>query len=768
MKPWSPSAQSLLLCTPLIGDEASVRQTAPTPSALTIGTESVNGWLVPPERVLTFPVQLTRDSRLSMRIGIGMGLSRSNHVPGAMPRGRGHGPPLPPRPEDMPPPDAGMQPVRPPGPNDLGLRVEFTPDGGAESRVVYQLPPEDVPGCLQAWLTVDTSLAQPGPVRGELEFVASGPLAGNPGTQVLWGQPSIYEPVSRPHRNVLLIGVDTLRADAVSPCGARPEVTPNLQRFSESATLFKQARSQAPWTLPSFASVITGLMPAKAGATGISRSIPDRTSTLGEMVLPYGYATFTVCSTPWLGNPTSGFQQGMETLAFLVEPTAQIQVARAEEFISDSMHRDWVCFIHIMDPHAPYEPPEQYRKELCDPNYKGDFPSGYEGGDVRLQPSVVSVEEEIRQIRNLYDAEVANVDAAMADLFAFLDENGLTDETLIIFCSDHGEEFYEHDGYGHGFTQYDEVVHVPLVIRGAGFPEGLQLDTSVANTDILPTILRFLEIPQPRELMGLPLQEVVANGDEMSERAVCGEETARQEGNPLVYSLRWPYKCIAGLISKEVVLYDLAADPMETTDVQADHPEQLAGLAKDIATLVRPQQSAFHCLIAINPLEPPHTFTGTLRIPGGIQSVQTYFFGPADSYSITGDSLSFSILTSLDQTAGLDLTQSPGISLPAMPIKHLVIVPSPGASAMEATVLMDGAVEEGRFFPYGTNVPQPSGSASLQLDSFPLAPYLPAPEAQFPTSFFIWGARGSEEIDELHPMDPQTVEQLRALGYLGD
>jgi hypothetical protein len=458
----------------------------------------------------------------------------------------------------------------------------------------------------------------------------------------------------------------------------------------------------------------------------------------------------------------------METLDFLMQPLAQIQVERAKRFISESMDRDWVCFIHIMDPHSPYEPLERFRDMLCDPDYSGQFQSRYEGGDVRLEPGVVSPEEEIRQVRNLYEAEVANVDAAMGDLFDFLDENGLTDETLIIFCSDHGEAFSEHDSFGHGLTQYDEAVHVPLIIKGPGFREGLAVDACVGNIDIVPSILRYLQIPQPDELTGVPLQDIVTNDDATNERVTFGEETAPQSRSPQVYALRWPYKCVFNLINDGSELYDLAADPAETVNLREDRPEDLSRLVTDIAALVRPKQSAFHCMVLINQEERPRTFSGTLTVPGGIQSVQAFLLGPQDSYTVSGDTLTFSISTALDQAARLDLMQFQGIPLAPMPIKHLVLVPSDQAATMSVEISTDGGLIAPLFFPYGTDVPEYTGSVSLPIDSFPLAPCFPPPEARFPSSLLIWGMRGSEETEEPRPMDPQTIEQLRALGYIVD
>ncbi|HDS29535.1 MAG TPA: DUF229 domain-containing protein, partial [Firmicutes bacterium] len=738
----------------------------PLTEKLTIGDECVNGWLAPPEGVLRFPVEVEENSRFSCRIGIAFSLPRSMtrpRLPHEMPGGH---------PEDFEPlPPHLSRPVLPPRLDNIKLSIEFFPensDGSISPTVIFQLPPDKVPDLEHNWYDVNVSLDNIAPAKGELKFFASGPAFGNPNLQILWGQPVIYTPLDEPRRNVLLIGIDTLRSDALSPYGARPEVTPNLTKFSESATLFEQARSQAPWTLPSFASIVTGLMPTKAGATGTHRSIPEKTTTAGEMLLPLGYATFTVCSTPWIGGPTSGFQQGVETTVFLPEHRAQIQVERAKRFITESIDRDWFCFIHIMDPHEPYEPPEEYRKILCDPDYSGIFPTGHVGGDIRLEPGVVSVEEEIRHVRNLYDAEVANVDAAMSDLFRFLDENGLMDDTLIIFCSDHGEEFYEHDGFGHGFTQYDELVHVPLIVKGGDFPEGHRISKPVANLDILPTILSYLDIEKPDDLPGFPLQDTVHSPESIPERIIFGEETARQKGIPLIYSFEWPFKCIFNVANFDVELYHVENDPSELSDIRTEYPDQLASLIMNIAAFIRPQNSAYHLMVAMNPMHSPRIFSGTLKIPGGIEYVEPYFLDSSDTYFQNGDTLQFAISTNIDLTVQEDTEMIRNIPLTVMPVKHLVIIPSPDADYMEINVSIDEESDSDWFFPYGTNQPEALHNVTVHLDSFPLTPYLPQPESHFPSSLYIWGIRGLENFMDTHELDPETIEQLRALGYIDD
>jgi arylsulfatase A-like enzyme len=654
---------------------------------------------------------------------------------------------------------------------DLSLKVEFAPTGQdgkprGQPSIIYELPTEDFTKCMQEWLLVDLPLDEIAPSKGELRFVADGPKAGSEDFQVLWGQPALYVPRRESHKNVLLIGVDTLRTDAISPTGGKSEITPNIQAFSEGATVFTQAHSQAPWTLPSFASIITGLMPSKAIEAEMGQLISKRTTTVGEYLLPEGLATYTVCSSPWLG-PGSGFQQGMEGFSFLPKPTAQIQVEAAMKFIdrSQEMGRDWFCFIHLMDPHTPYQPPERYISLLCDTGYSGEYPTSYLGGVWETGDKKPS-QEEIDHERCLYDCEVANVDSALQDLFRLLDEKGLTKDTLIIFCSDHGEEFNEHGGFEHGKTQYEEQVHVPLIVKGPGFPAGRRIDDSVANLDILPTIFRYLGIAQPESIGGIPLQDTI-NGENKNNQVIFGEETLNDTG--LVYSLTWPFKCILDYTTEESTFYNLVNDPGETKDVSTDNPEGKAALLAALDMLIRPETSSFHIWVT-GYENKDHRFAGKIRVPGGIEKVQTFLFDPGDTYTVSGDTLDFNISSLVNQPLGSDELAPHGI-LPhrflPRPIKHLVITPSPGSDSIDVSVTVDGEISDRRFFPFGNKTMDSSGSAILSLDDFPMVPTLPTPGDNGPDSFILWGVRGTHSEEPPTELDPETLEQLRALGYLG-
>ena len=777
------NGQSLLLSTPFVGDETAAKNPAPQPVRVQIATESVDGWLVPLEKILRFPVDLKEGWKLTFRLGIVAGPytpvfpGMLSPVTPAVPSGDNR-PPSPaallppsgnPPPTLIPPsdPNGGHAAVLP-APGELTLRVEFistSPDGEPEGQpaIIYESSADDLAKSAQGWFLVDLPLDEVAPAEGELRFIADGPKAGSPDFQVVWGQPALYAPREGPYRNVLLIGIDTLRADAISPLGGRPEVTPNIQAFSQGATVFTQAHSQAPWTLPSFASLITGVMPSRAIATNSGHNIPPNLDTIGELALSAGLATCTVCSSPWLGNQGSGFQQGSENFIYLGEQTAQVQIEAAMEFIdrSQGIGRDWFCFVHLMDPHTPYSPPGQFVNQLCDSDYTGDYKSSYPGGvwaNGVLKPSPKEIDHE----RCLYDCEVANVDSALQGLFEYLSEKGLTEDTLIILCSDHGEEFNEHGGFEHGETQYEEQVHVPLIIKGPGFPAGKRIDDGVANLDILPTILRYLGVAEAEAIGGIPLQTIVS-GENQGNGLILGEESMNESG--IMYSLSWPYKCILNYKTEESTLYDLGDDPGETKDVSAAYPEEKTEMLAALGMLIRPETSAIHVWIT-GYENKNHRFAGKIQVPGGIEQVQTYLFDPGDTYTVNGDILDFSISSLINQPPGSDPLNPHRLFLFPLMIKHLMITPSPGSESVEVSVTVDGEISDSRFYPFGNKTVNSTGSASVGLDDFPMVPVIPRPEGSIPDSFILWGTRGTMSDEPAVALDPETLEQLRALGYL--
>jgi len=706
-----PSATSLLLVAPYVGDETEIRDPAPETERLEVGDESIEGWVAPPEKVFRFPVELGSNAYLSF-----MFCARTT--------------------------EAAEK-------EDISIRVEFVRDGAMSGRLVYPTNRRHDPDFRNRWIHVNVPIGASG--KGELKLMVDGPLAENPDAIKFWGQPAVYHPDQRYGRNVLLIGVDTMRRDSCTPFDGRPEIMPSLDVISEECTLFTHTWSQAPWTLPSFASMITGRYPSPIGATGYNERLPLSAKTVGEIVREYGYATETVCGNPWLGNPNSGFHQGMDGLWYQRNSRGHESIAKAKEFMRRAEDRDWFCFLHFQDPHTSYEPLAQYADRLCDPSYEGQYKYEFMDESKWRSDGFTPDEDDLGQVRGLYDAECAFVDFSLRQLFAWMDENGFLENTLVIFAGDHGEEFFEHGSFGHGQNHYEELVRMPLIVKGPGFPEGGEIDVPTGNMDIVPTILEYLEIPLPEDLPGVPLQDIIS-GEYSETRVIYGEEC---NADSVKFGVEWPYKCILNFSTGETQLYDLEDDPGETTDISDGEPELVERLSRGIVLNMIPRNHAFFLAVIGNPDDEPVRFTGTLEIPDGIRAVREYAFQDGDSFTVRGNTISFDIAGTINDEKKE---------------KVLVIFPSHGSYECEANVMVNGRTPGDRFYPHGTSVPEPSGMASIDIAEFPWPAGVPGGYLQGRSACYLIGTPGmdpSEEEMEGRALDATALEQLRALGYLG-
>ncbi len=637
---------------------------------------------------------------------------------------------------------------------DIFLRVLFKPDQGSFSLLpeqVYSSGPYLQDDLLNSFVPVNIPLGKKwSQVRGELSLIVEGNAATDPGIKVLWGQPWIHSPAYRRHKNVLLIGVDTLRSDTCSPYGGRLEITPELQEFADSATVFEHAWAQAPWTLPSFASMITGGFPAQIGGTGYNERLPEFADTIGEIARSRGLTTMTICSNPWLGNTNSGFHQGMDTLWYKRGARAHVSVARAKAFMDENRDRDWLCFLHFMDPHTPYEPIQEYIDQFTDPSNQGPYQQSFADSDLWESGDIIPDQADIDQVRALYEGEVAFMDKYIGELFDWMDTNGLMEDTLIIFAADHGEEFYDHGQFGHGQSQYEELVRMPLIISGPGFGQGAKTDTPVSNLDIVPTIIEYIAPMNGYDLPGIPLQNVVT-GSHSEQRIIFGEESGE---NSIKYAIQWPFKCIIDFVTGERKLFDLESDPSETTDISSDHPDLVEELKDEMIVNLLPRQPLFIIGIVGDPDNDPVRFTGTLEIPGGFSVIRDYAFQDGDTYTVNGNTIELDISGTIN-----DDRKS----------KVMVIYPSEGATDLSASIMANYELPMDRFFPYGSDRAEPSGEITISLNEFPWPADLPDNYQDDKTAMYLLAFPGFDPsvLDQVpDEMDQETREQLEALGSL--
>ena len=304
--------------------------------------------------------------------------------------------------------------------------------------------------------------------------------------------------------NVVMIVIDTQRADALSTYSSSGASTPSIDRLANEGTVFENGYSAAPWTSPSTASLLTTLSPPAHGyhfhsvrhSSGGGTHLLDGLTTLPEVLQLSGWHTAGFSSNPLVSIATN-FDQGFDHFEdFRWRRVEGGIMDGAMAWLEENAGDRFFLYLHLVDPHDPYDPVEGV--ELEDAR-----PEGFEGHSAVLLMKGVKRNEEhdadhLRAVadftRALYDAEVEAMDTAIGELVRRIDELGLTDRTIFAITSDHGEEFLEHRLIGHTSQVYPESLHVPLILKGPGVARGERIETPVENRFLASTILRLVDV----------------------------------------------------------------------------------------------------------------------------------------------------------------------------------------------------------------------------------------------------------------------------------
>ena len=288
------------------------------------------------------------------------------------------------------------------------------------------------------------------------------------------------------HLNVILVTVDTLRADFVSAYEDGRANTPNLDRLAGEGMLFERCIAQTPLTLPSHTTILSGTYPLYHQVRDNGALVPDRLKLLSEVLKSSGLETSAFIAA-YVLHSKWGLHRGFDVYSDVFDRTRYERLLlqndkRAEEVLEEA--KSWLerkkdarffSWIHLFDPHAPYMPPEPFDKYPSEP----------------------------------YRGEVEYTDSALGEFFQFLRESGIYDKSLIIVASDHGEGLGQHQEHDHGFFVYDTTVRVPLIMRApVDFPVK-KVDAVVELVDIAPTILEALDIPVPDSFQGQSLLDLM-------------------------------------------------------------------------------------------------------------------------------------------------------------------------------------------------------------------------------------------------------------------
>jgi len=413
-----------------------------------------------------------------------------------------------------------------------------------------------------------------------------------PGTaRPLWGEARLLRPPASPPQNVLLISVDTLRADRLGCYGYARPTSPNIDGLAAEGVRFGHAISQSSWTTPSHASLLTSQYPSshrlnqgwqqleKFQKEGKGyRVLAEGATTLAEVLRENGYRTMALTGGATLAGEL-GFAQGFD--AYRVDSPSLGEKPRQVlgQWLAESREVPFFIFFHTFEVHAPYGHAEMAESLLTDPEREA-----VRRGARRDAAGFESLLRKLGLFRRevtsaLYDGGIRCADAFLGGLLGELRRLRLDERTLIVFTSDHGEEFGEHHPErfynAHCNTVYDELIHVPLILRLPGkVPAGGVVDAPVELVDVAPTILDYLGIVVPSSMQGKSLKKLVARPGRyhkewtLSESTCLGPEvkTLRSRGTKYVATYEARGEEHAGvpgpLLSEE--LFDLASDPGET------------------------------------------------------------------------------------------------------------------------------------------------------------------------------------------------------------
>ncbi len=428
--------------------------------------------------------------------------------------------------------------------------------------------------------------------------------------------------VGRPGPNLLFIVLDTLRADHVGAYGYARATTPWLDEFAKGATVYERMEASSSYTLPTHATLFTGLFAETHGAletlstgdTGLSLSdlglqadvakvspLSDDAETLAELMAARGYDTAAICANSAYLSRAFNLDQGFQTyvdatgsrsawrpaglsLAIRLPLPQKWRVQRmldsndryylfahevnalAYRWMRGRSERPFFLFLNYMDVHAPYFPP---------PPYRDAFPEAYarqtaDWNAINRRERTLAAEEKAALV-DAYDASLVSLDTRLKELFAKLNAAGMLDNTVVLFASDHGEGFGEHGTLGHAMSLYEPEVHVPLIIRRPGQTAGERVSRVVHMADVAPTVMRELGVPVPEAVEGTDLASEQRKYPIVNSLGPY-ERSYSEYG---VYSEPWK---LVWRSDAPPALYDLRADPAESVDRAEDQPAIVASL----------------------------------------------------------------------------------------------------------------------------------------------------------------------------------------------
>jgi arylsulfatase A-like enzyme len=370
--------------------------------------------------------------------------------------------------------------------------------------------------------------------------------------------------------NVLLISIDTLRADRLGCQGYERDTTPALDDFGQRHALrFANATAESPWTLPSHVTMLSGLHPLTHGVRTPQLAPGSDVELLAEILARSGWYCFGLTDGGWL-DARWGFDRGFDSFEAQDRDVQQL----VDEALAFVHHREprgpWFGFLHTYDVHCPYDPPPPYRGRFTSADAE---PIEVEGrcGNPHFNRDGVTAGQ-ARFLSDRYDEDVRRVDDALGRLLADLEERGLLDHTIVVVTSDHGEEFGEHGQIGHERTLHREVLAIPLLVAAPGLAPAV-VERPAGLADVVPTLLDLLGLEPGSELDGRSLLARGSGGvasDLAWQSDLCAWTTASEQ-------------LIVDRESDRARYFDLVMDPWEEHDRATLVPERARALREPLS-----------------------------------------------------------------------------------------------------------------------------------------------------------------------------------------
>lgn len=629
------------------------------------------------------------------------------------------------------------------------------------------------------WRDVGVDLSTHAGHRVTLELTARVPRTAGPGAddvpEVAWAPVDVTGRRPAPELgrdgrpNILVIVVDTLRFDHLTPYGYPRETSPRIQALlADAGAVVEEAYSQAPWTLPSVASYLTSRNPGEfLAGDPATFGIPEGMENLTEVVAGLGYRTGGFIANPTL-RATNGFGRGFET--FYTPSSRQAIHSHADELNRRALpwlhaHQDqpFFLYVHYVDPHDPYWNPDMV--DGRSPYFED--PGGISGrwihGVYAGRIEVPELERQIRHFTALYDTEIRFADRAIGELLDSIPPEVLRD-TLVVLTSDHGEELYDHGGWKHGHTLYEDQIHVPLILRWDGrIPAGSRLPGTVRLLDLAPTLVSAAGGEAPAAWQGIDLLPALTGEGSLPRLAAFAQHLSAGptrvatvlEGEKLIlFNRREPfqpqdslqehlYRVDMGRLER-LELYDLESDPREERNLLA--AERLAregpppGIGRLDAVLQHQLHRSLRGVRAVaDSLPPGGRLSGELRFAEPPQGAIPLGLGPEARLEVDGVRVRFEIVGG--------------------PVAKGFLLPGEPRRLLSAELRLDGEPLPAGRLRYGAGAPytgRPLEAAALDTEAFPDPGDVPG--------LRLW--RYSGERPRAQEIDPETRRSLEALGYI--